>query len=264
MLVVVLAADIEVTLVGWRDRVRAVTARLRATWVPSRARHYRRPGGPWQVPTLDTLFSAARGGGEVVDGGDPARRRRQIEALVASVAGGLRTRGVRRGRRRGLAGAQQPGRRRAQPGLLAPGCGRRAGAALVRGRRRGEGAWPRSSRAWCSSWPPDALSDPVGARVERWAGRRWRPGSSGDRPSDVALVLFTSGSTGVPKAVLHTHRGLSWKASLMAQVHGLGAGDAVLMPAPMAHISGMLNGVLVPGAAGCAPCWSAASTPSRR
>ena len=33
----------------------------------------------------------------------------------------------------------------------------------------------------------------------------------------------------------------------MAQVHGLGAGDAVLMPAPMAHISGMLNGVLVPG-----------------
>jgi acyl-CoA synthetase (AMP-forming)/AMP-acid ligase II len=43
---------------------------------------------------------------------------------------------------------------------------------------------------------------------------------------------------------------LSWKATLMAQVHGLGASDAVLMPAPMAHISGLLNGVLVPGAAG--------------
>ena len=36
----------------------------------------------------------------------------------------------------------------------------------------------------------------------------------------------------------------------MARVHGLGSSDAVLMPAPMAHISGMLNGVLVPGAAG--------------
>ena len=69
-------------------------------------------------------------------------------------------------------------------------------------------------------------------------------------PSDVALVLFTSGSTGIPKAVLHTQRGLSWKASLMARVHGLGSADAVLMPAPMAHISGLLNGVLVPGAAG--------------
>jgi acyl-CoA synthetase (AMP-forming)/AMP-acid ligase II len=37
---------------------------------------------------------------------------------------------------------------------------------------------------------------------------------------------------------------------LMARVHGLGPADAVLMPAPMAHISGLLNGVLVPGAAG--------------
>src|SRR6202035_2669120 len=38
--------------------------------------------------------------------------------------------------------------------------------------------------------------------------------------------------------------------SLMAQVHALGPSDAVLMPAPMAHISGLLNGVLVPGSAG--------------
>jgi acyl-CoA synthetase (AMP-forming)/AMP-acid ligase II len=76
------------------------------------------------------------------------------------------------------------------------------------------------------------------------------PGRGSARPADVALVLFTSGSTGTPKAVLHTQRGLSWKASLMAQVHGVGPADAVLMPAPMAHISGLLNGVLVPGAAG--------------
>jgi acyl-CoA synthetase (AMP-forming)/AMP-acid ligase II len=75
-------------------------------------------------------------------------------------------------------------------------------------------------------------------------------GAFPSQPSDVALVLFTSGSTGVPKAVLHTQRALSWKATLMAQVHGLGRADAVLMPAPMAHISGLLNGVLLPGAAG--------------
>jgi len=33
-------------------------------------------------------------------------------------------------------------------------------------------------------------------------------------------------------------------------VHGLSGRDAVLMPAPLAHISGLLNAVLVPGAAG--------------
>ena len=91
---------------------------------------------------------------------------------------------------------------------------------------------------------PAALADIGGRRAGAGRGRGRR------RPSDVALVLFTSGSTGIPKAVLHTHRGLSWKASLMTRVHGLGDGDAVLMPAPMAHISGLLNGVLVPGAAG--------------
>jgi cyclohexanecarboxylate-CoA ligase len=70
------------------------------------------------------------------------------------------------------------------------------------------------------------------------------------RPRDVAVVLLTSGSTGPPKAALHTHRGLAWKARLMTRVHGLGPDDAVLMPAPLAHISGLLNGCLLPRAAG--------------
>jgi cyclohexanecarboxylate-CoA ligase len=36
----------------------------------------------------------------------------------------------------------------------------------------------------------------------------------------------------------------------MADVHGLSSHDVVLMPAPLAHVSGLLNGILVPGAAG--------------
>jgi cyclohexanecarboxylate-CoA ligase len=62
-----------------------------------------------------------------------------------------------------------------------------------------------------------------------------------------AVVLFTSGSSGKPKGVCHTHASLAYVARLMADVHGLGPDDAVLMPAPLAHISGLLNGVLVPG-----------------
>ncbi|MGH9092508.1 MAG: class I adenylate-forming enzyme family protein, partial [Acidimicrobiales bacterium] len=77
------------------------------------------------------------------------------------------------------------------------------------------------------------------------------PASTGpSRPSDLAVVIFTSGSTGRPKAVLHTHRALAYKALVMKGVHGLGGDDAVLMPAPLAHVSGLLNAVLVPGAAG--------------
>ncbi len=61
-------------------------------------------------------------------------------------------------------------------------------------------------------------------------------------------MLFTSGSSGPPKGVLHTQRSLAYKAALMADVHGLGPDDAVLMPAPLAHISGLLNGLTLPGA----------------
>ncbi|HXN61428.1 MAG TPA: AMP-binding protein, partial [Acidimicrobiales bacterium] len=71
-----------------------MTARLRATWVPSQARRYRRPGGPWDVPTLDALISAH--GGEVVDGASRLSAA-EADALVALVAGGLAERGVRPG-----------------------------------------------------------------------------------------------------------------------------------------------------------------------
>jgi cyclohexanecarboxylate-CoA ligase len=76
------------------------------------------------------------------------------------------------------------------------------------------------------------------------------PDGSPARPTDIAVALFTSGSTGAPKVVLHTHRGLGYKAALMARVHGLRTDDAALMPAPLAHVSGLLNGVLLPATVG--------------
>ena len=70
---------------------------------------------------------------------------------------------------------------------------------------------------------------------------------SAARPSDLAVVLFTSGSTGEPKAALHTQRGLAHKALTSWCAPTAHADDAVLMPAPLAHISGLLNAVLMPG-----------------
>jgi cyclohexanecarboxylate-CoA ligase len=222
-----------------------VTARLRATWVPSRARSYRRAGGPWSVPTLDALISA--GGGEVVDG-DTRLSADAMDDLVARVAGGLRTRGVGPG---DAVTWQLPNSVAAA--ALTRACWRIGAVAAPMlhsfGSAEVAGALGQIDPALVVELDVRAISDPS-AIAHGLGGEPVRTGSCPVRPSDVALVLFTSGSTGTPKAVLHTHRGLSWKATLMAEVHGLGHADAVLMPAPMAHISGLLNGVLVPGAAG--------------
>ena len=196
------------------------------------------------MPTLDALATA--NGGEVVDGATRLTAT-AMESLVASVAGGLRARGVARGQ---SVAWQLPNSLAAA--VLTRACWRLGAVAAPLlhsfGPTEIDGALAQVDPALVVDLAPGAISDPD-ALTRALGGPAVGAGSSPSRPSDVALVLFTSGSTGIPKAVLHTQRGLSWKASLMARVHGLGAADAVLMPAPMAHISGLLNGVLVPGAA---------------
>jgi cyclohexanecarboxylate-CoA ligase len=65
--------------------------------------------------------------------------------------------------------------------------------------------------------------------------------------TQLGAILFTSGTSSVPKGVVHTQASLAHKALEMARVHECTPNDVVLMPAPLAHISGLLNGITLPG-----------------
>jgi len=183
------------------------------------AAEYRRPGGAWDQPSLDELLTAAAAP--------------PLADLVARVAGGLRARGVEPGD----AVAWQS-HNRDEVALLYRACWRLGAIAAPLHHQLGASDVERARRAVQPKLVVDDLDAlPVGVPVtERWTDRE-----------QLAAVLFTSGSSGAPKGVLHTQATLAYKATLMARVHDLAADDCVLMPAPGAHISGLLNGITLPG-----------------
>jgi acyl-CoA synthetase (AMP-forming)/AMP-acid ligase II len=65
-------------------------------------------------------------------------------------------------------------------------------------------------------------------------------------PDTVKLLLYTSGTTGRPKGVLHSHNTLARvQAGSYAQWH-IVDGETILMPSPVTHISGYSNGLEQP------------------
>jgi cyclohexanecarboxylate-CoA ligase len=192
---------------------------VRPTYRHPRAATYRARGGPWDVPPLPAVV-----------GDDPA------------LAGGLRRAGIRHG---SVVAWQSPNRPEVarlfracwQLGAVAAPIHHLAGPAELEGLL----ARLRPHRFL----PAEGIVEQV---AELAAGRPYPRHHAA--PADPAVVIWTGGSEGEPKGVIHTHRGLAHKARTMVAAHGLRPDDAVLMPAPLAHISGLLNGILVPGAAG--------------
>ena len=69
---------------------------------------------------------------------------------------------------------------------------------------------------------------------------------SGASSDDVACILSTSGTTGVPKAVMLTHNNILFSERSMVSAFGLDEHDVAYMPSPLSHATGIFHGLITP------------------
>ena len=69
---------------------------------------------------------------------------------------------------------------------------------------------------------------------------------------DVALMTYTSGTTGLPKGAMLSYGNALFKTAAAADCNGVTGDDVLLSIAPLYHIAGMLMGVNVPVLTGAA------------
>ena len=62
-------------------------------------------------------------------------------------------------------------------------------------------------------------------------------------PNSVKCRLYTSGTTGFPKAVLHSHNTLMHIQQCSIRHSGISADDVMVMPSPVTHITGYSSGL---------------------